>query len=47
MRRPESVSGVRRSASFEIHVSAANMVKHTVSSDIVTANEVRIPIFAR
>ena len=32
---------------FEIYVSAANTVKHTVSSDIVTGNDIRIPIFAR
>ena len=28
---------------FEIYVSAANTVKHTVSSDIVIVNDVRIP----
>jgi hypothetical protein len=45
--RPENVSGARPiRRMFEIYVSAANTVKPTVSSDmIVTANDVRIPIF--
>ena len=30
---------------FEIYVSAANKVQHTVSSDIVTVNDGGIPIF--
>ena len=32
---------------FKIYVSAANKVQHTVSSDIVTANDSGIPIFQR
>ena len=52
IRWPESVSGVRPIGRrgvensrwvFEIYVLAANTVQHTVSRDIVTANDVRIP----